>query len=87
MASLPGYLIRLSTTKKCSMTGVIIIINCYKGNGDSLGRHSDRSIKLLDRVMKVILIRKRVSRDKMQFDFAPGRGTTDAIFLVRQLQK
>ena len=33
------------------------------------------------------LIRQLVSIDDSQFGFIPGRGTTDAIFLVRQLQE
>ena len=33
------------------------------------------------------LIRQVVSVDDSQFDFVPGRGTTDAIFVVRQLQE
>ena len=33
------------------------------------------------------LIRKVVSIDDSQFGFVPGRGTTDAIFVVRQLQE
>ena len=32
------------------------------------------------------LIRQVVSIDDSQFGFVPGRGTTDAIFVVRQLQ-
>ena len=33
------------------------------------------------------LIRQLVSIDNSQFGFIPGRGTTDAIFVVRQLQE
>ncbi|GAB1597266.1 hypothetical protein Ahia01_000003000 [Argonauta hians] len=33
------------------------------------------------------LIRDRLKMDDMQFGFMPGRSTTDAIFLVRQLQE
>ena len=32
-------------------------------------------------------MRNLVSLDDMQFGFRPGRGTTDAIFLVRQIQE
>ena len=31
-------------------------------------------------------IRQMVNIDKMQFSFVPGRGTTGAIFIIRQLQ-
>ena len=65
----------------------------YKGKGDALECGSYRGIKLLDQVMKVMerviekRIRSRVQLDEMQFGFRPGRGTTDAIFIVRQLQE
>ena len=32
-------------------------------------------------------IREMVNIDEMQFSFVPGRGTTEAIFIVHQLQK
>ena len=50
-------------------------------------------LKLTEQVMKVLerivdsLIRQLVSIDDSQFGFVPGRGTTDAIFVVRQLQE
>ena len=33
------------------------------------------------------LIRQVVTADESQFEFVPGRGTTDAIFVIRQLQE
>ena len=33
------------------------------------------------------IIREKVVINEMQFGFMPGRGTTDAIFIVRQLQE
>ena len=69
------------------------IINIYKGKGDALERGNYRGLKLLDHVMKGIerviekIIRERISIDDMQFGFMPGRSTTDAIFILRQLQE
>ena len=68
-------------------------INIYKGKGDALERGNYRGLKLLDHVMKGIegviekIIRERISIADMQFGFMPGRGTTDAIFILRQLQE
>ena len=65
----------------------------YKGKGDALERGNYRGLKLTEQVMKVLerivdgLIRQVVSVDASQFGFVPGRGTTDAIFVVRQLQE
>ena len=43
-------------------------------------------MKILERIVDG-LIRQVVSIDDSQFGFVPGRGTTDAIFVVRQLQE
>ena len=43
-------------------------------------------MKILERIVDG-LIRQLVSIDDSQFGFVPGRGTTDAIFVVRQLQE
>ena len=70
-----------------------VIVNCFKGKGDALECGNYRGLKLLDHVMKVFerviekLIWEKVDIDAMQFGFMPGKGTTDAIFLVRQLQE
>ena len=54
---------------------------------------SYRAIKLLEHAMKVIergferRIREKVKIDAMQFGFMPGKGTTDAIFTVWQMQE
>ena len=68
------------------------IVCLYKGKGDALERGNYRGLKLTEQVMKVLerivdgLIRQVVSIDDSQIGFVPGRGTTDAIFVVRQLQ-
>ena len=43
-------------------------------------------MKVLERIVDS-LIRQLVSIDDSQFGFIPGRGTTDAIFVVRQLRE
>ena len=69
------------------------IVNLYKGKGDALNRGNYRGLKLIEQVMKVLervvegLVRQRVEIDEMQCGFMSGRGTTDAIFIVRQLQE
>ena len=69
------------------------IVSLYKSKGDALNRGNYRGLKLIDRVMKVLehvvesLIRQRVEIDEMQCGFMSGRGTTDAIFIVCQLQE
>ena len=69
------------------------IVNLYKGKGDALNRGNYRGLKLIDQVMKVLervvesLIRQRVEIDEMQCGFMSGQGTTDEIFIVRQLQE
>ena len=70
------------------------MVNVYKGKGDALTCGSYRGIKLLEHAMKVL---ERVIEGKVRkigrlmtcsLDLWQGRkGTTDAIFIVRQLQE
>ena len=54
---------------------------------------SYRGIKLLEHAMKVVegifehRIRQQIVIDDMQFGFMKGNGTTDAIFMARQMQE
>jgi len=54
---------------------------------------SYRGIKLLEHAMKVVdrifehRIRQQIDIDDMQFGFMKGKGTIDAIFIVRQMQE
>ena len=70
-----------------------ILVHLYKGKGDPLVSGSYRPIKLLEQPMKVLervlekRIRCQVSIDSMQFGFRPGNGTTDSIFIMRQVQE
>ena len=72
------------------------IVCLYNGKGDVLDRGKSgnyRGLKLTEQAMKILekivdsLIRQVVSIDDSQFGFGPGRGTIDAIFVVRQLQE
>ena len=69
------------------------LIPIYKGKGDPMECGSYRAIKLLEHGMKVLervlerRLRMKVNIDDMQFGFMPGKGTVDAIFIVRQLQE
>ena len=69
------------------------MVSIYKGKGDALECNSYRGIKLLEHAMKVFervieaRLREKVDIDDMQFGFRAGKSTTDAIFIVRQLQE
>jgi hypothetical protein len=69
------------------------MVSVYKGKGDALECGSYRGIKLLDQVLKILerviesRVKNKVELDDMQFGFRPGRGTTDAVFIVLQVQE
>ena len=74
------------------------MVSIYKGKGDALECGSYRGVKLLEHGLKVFervvearlrrdIMEGRISIDAMHFGFMPGRGTTDAVFVVRQLQE
>ena len=71
------------------------IVCLYKGKwegGVCTGMGNYHGLKLTEQVMKILerivdgLIRQLVSIDDSQFGFVTGRGTTYAIFVVRQRQ-
>ena len=69
------------------------IVNLFQGKGNALNRGNYRVLKLIEQVIKVLvslvegLIRQRVAIYEMQSGFMSGRGTTDVIFIVCQLQE
>ena len=69
------------------------IVPIYKQKGDPLECGNYRGIKILEHSMKVLekvldkRLREIVDINEMQFGFRKGKGTTDAIFVVRQLQE
>jgi len=70
-----------------------VVLPVYKGKGDPMECGSYRGIKLLEHTMKVVekifehIIWQQIEVDDMQFGFMKGRGTTDAIFMARQMQE
>jgi len=69
-----------------------VVLPIYKGKGDPMECGSYRGIKLLEHAMKVVerifeyRIRQQIETDDMQFGFMKGKGTTDAIFMARQMR-
>jgi len=70
-----------------------VILPIYRGKGDTMECGSYRGIKLLEHATKVVerifehRIRQQIEVDDMQFGFMKGKGTTDAIFTVRQMHE
>ena len=70
-----------------------VFLPIYKGKGDPMECGSYRGIKLLEHGLKVVerifehRIRQQVEIDDIQFGFMKGKGTTDAICIVRQMQE
>ena len=78
---------------KWEQSFIVCLYKClYKGKGDALDRGNYRGLRLTEQTMKMLerivdgLVRQVVSSDASQFGFVTGRGTTDAIFVVQQLQ-
>ena len=65
----------------------------FKGKGDALECGKYRGIRLLEQGMKLFekILERRLRQvleiDKRQFGFRSGKSTTDAIFIMRQLQE
>ncbi|XP_047984785.1 uncharacterized protein LOC125225222 [Leguminivora glycinivorella] len=71
----------------CSST----LVPIFKNKGDVQDCNNYRGIKLMSHSMKIweIVVARRIREEsevtQNQFGFMPGRGTTDAIFALRQL--
>ena len=69
------------------------IMPIYKQKGDPMECGNYRGIKLLEHILKLYeriidgRLREIVDINSMQCGFVKGRGTTDAIFIVRQMQE
>jgi len=70
-----------------------VVLPIYKGKGDPMECGSYRGMKLLEHAMKVVerifehRILQQIEIDDMQFGLMKGKGTTDAIFVARQMQE
>ena len=70
-----------------------IIIPIYKGKSDILDCKNYRGIKLLSHTFKIwervidARLRTIVTPHEIHLGFRPGRGTTDAIFMIRQIME
>ena len=68
------------------------VVPLYKGKGNVLEYGNYHTIKLLEHGMKVVervfekSLRKMVEIREEQYGFVAGKGTIDAIFILRQLQ-
>ena len=70
-----------------------VVVPIFKGKGDAMNCGAYRGVKLLEHAMKIVekvlerRMRRMVKVDEMQFGFMPGKGTTDAVFILRRLQE
>ena len=70
-----------------------VLIPIYKNKGDAQCCGNYRGIKLMSHTMKVweriieARLRNRVEISKQKYGFMPGKGTTDAMFVLRMLMK
>jgi hypothetical protein len=70
-----------------------VLVPLYKGKGDARDCGAYRGVKLLEHGMKIMerlferRLRAVVEVNDMQCGFMPGKGTIDALFMVRMLQE
>ena len=73
-----------------------VVLPIFKGKGDAMscGAHGGRGgVKLLEHAMKIEekvverRLRGMVKVEEMQFGFMPGKGTIDAVFILRRFQE
>jgi len=68
-----------------------VVLPIFRRKGDPMECVSYTGIKFLERAMKVVerifehRIQQQIDVDDMQFGFMKGKGTTDAIFILRQI--
>ena len=70
-----------------------VVVPIFKGKEDAINCMAYRGVKLLEHAIKTVekvlgrRLRRMVKMDEMQFGFMPGKGTIDAVFILRRLQE
>ena len=70
-----------------------VVVPIFKGKGNAMSCGAYRGVKLLEHAMKIVekvlerSMQCMVKVDEMQFHFMPGKGTIDAVFILRRLQE
>ena len=70
-----------------------VIVPLFKGKEDMMDCGAYRGVKVLEHAMKIVervlekRLRELVKVDDMQFGFMLGKGTTDALFILRRMQE
>ena len=70
-----------------------VVVPIFKGKGDVMDCGAYRGVKLLEHAMKIVervlekKIKELVKVDDIQFGFMPGKGTTDAFFILRMQEE
>ena len=70
-----------------------VVVPMLKGKRDVMDCGAHRGVKLLENAMMIVervlenRIRGLITIDDMQFGFMPGKGTTQALFILRRMQE
>ena len=70
-----------------------VLVPIFKEKRDVRNCNTNRGVKLLEHAMKIVKrvlarrIRKLINIDTIQFGCMSGRGMTDALFVVRRMQR
>ena len=75
------------------MGALSVVVPIFKGKGDAMSCGAYKGVTLLEHAMKIVekVLERRMQRmvkvDEIQFGFMPGKGTIDAVFILRRLQE
>ena len=70
-----------------------VVVPIFRGKGDAMSCGAYRGVKLLEHAMKIVekvlerSMQRMVKVEEMQLGFMPGKGTIDAVFILRSLQE